>query len=235
MVTSFGAFILFLLGVFFVGYLVNFPLNEALADETITSLDDYLDLSADPSFVTFIPEELRGDSTSPVYNANDPILGDETTEIQMVVFADHVSEASALLTPEIITAAQAQSKYVSLTWKDFPIPRMYREALPAAIAARCVQQQAGDLFWQAHVDLLANRADLSDELIFKIVGNYTSLDQEAFATCFQGQSTLALVQTGYLEAKKLNADIPPVLYINGERYEGKYVSAEIVDYIKDLI
>ena len=235
MTTSFGALVLFFLGVFFISYMVNFPLNEALADEAIVSLDDYLDLSVDPSFVTFIPEELRGDSASPVFNINDPVLGDESALINMVVFGDHVSEASAVLLPEIISAVQSQSKDVNLSWKDFPIPRMYKQSLPAAIAARCVQEQDEDLFWQVHEDFQAARASLNDEVILETISCYESLDQDIFNTCFTDQETLAKVQTGYLEAKKLDADIPPILYISGERYEGKYVAGEIVNYLRDLI
>jgi len=234
MVTSSVVFIVFLLGVFFINYMVGYPLKDALEDETISSLDDYLELSPDPDFVTFVPEELRGEKSSPTYISTDPVLGSSDAIVQMVVFGDHVSEASNLFLPEIISVLDNNSEIVNLTWKDFPIPRMYGASLIAAQAARCVQNQDKELFWSMRELLMENREDINIDIIKTLANNFDDIDQDTFSSCLENEETLTLVQKNYLEAKNLGLDIPPILFIDGERYFGKYVKDSILDYIQSL-
>lgn len=230
---SMVAFALVLLGVFFVKFIISYPM---LSSEVIASSDfeEFSKLSLDP-LITFIPEELRGTgNTSPTYVATDPTLGNKEAKVKLVIFSDMVSEASYILTPDIMEVAERNPAAVELTWKDFPIPRMYGSSLIAAQAARCAQVQDQASFWQMRELIVQNRESISQEKLTELAVSL-GLDKDKFALCLEANSTLALVQRNYLEAKFLGLDIPPILYINGERYMGVYSYNDILKYINQII
>lgn len=226
------AFAVVLGGVFLFRFIISYPLvsNDVLAS---SDFEDFATLSLDP-YITFIPEELRGGSTSPTYVVTDPTLGDENAPTKLVIFSDMVSEAAGLFTPEIVAVAERNPEIVELTWKDFPIPRLYGSSLIAAQAARCAQAQDEGAFWQMRSKIFTNRENVNEALLNELAVEL-GLNSDNFDYCLDSDETLRLIQRNYLEAKFLGLDIPPVLFINGEEYTGIYSYNDILEFINQLI
>ena len=234
MLVSIIVMVAFFLGCFFIDWVINFPIQNQTGNfYSFSELDDFTTLGGS-SAITFIPKELRDiDKESPDVLDTDPKKGNEDANIEIVLFSDMVSEASYVLTPEIMKVVDNHSDEVLLSWKDFPIPRMYGSSLTAAIGARCVQDQDEDKFWEMRDLIVANRENITNEKLVDLAGQL-DLDNEAFSECLSDSDIKVLVQRNYLEAKILGLDMPPIFYINGEKYTGKYQYKEILNYINEL-
>ena len=103
---------------------------------------------------------LKGQTTQPstisVSLDDDPVLGDPNAPITMIEFSDY--QCPFCLKFYSTTLKQIEANYietgkVKFVYRDFPIPSLHANAIPAALASECANEQ--DVFWQYH-DLLFN-------------------------------------------------------------------------------
>ena len=156
--------------------------------------------------------------------ADDPFYGDAKAAVTIVEFSDFQCPYCLRAMP---TLKQVQQKYgsrVRVVWKDFPLFRIHPEALKAAEAGRCAEEQGK--FWPYHDRLFANQnALMVDDL--KKHAQDLSLDTARFNMCLDASKYAARVKEGIDAGNALGVSSTPTLFINGRILPGAYPIEEI--------
>ncbi len=132
---------------------------------------------------------------------DDPIRGDPDAPITIVEFSDfqcpfcarfHVQTLPALL-EEYIDKGK-----VNLVYRDFPIQSIHPNALPAAVAAECANEQGE--YWEYHDTLFekqSNWARVDSATAITTFSQYATdigLEQQQFDSCLESGKYLEEVQ-----------------------------------------
>lgn len=145
--------------------------------------------------------------------ANDPSFGPEDAAVTIVEFSDfecpycrrHNLEVKAL----ILAAYGDNIRYV---FKDFPLTSIHPNAIPAAEAAHCADEQGQ--FWAYHERLFSMELGLSPASYLQYAETL-GLDMESFTLCVEERRYAAAVQEDYAFAANLGVRSTPTFFING--------------------
>jgi protein-disulfide isomerase len=158
--------------------------------------------------------------------ANDPTRG--SGSIEVVEFSDFECPFCQKAQPMIREMLAKYEGKVKLVWKDFPLPN-HHHAVPAAIAARCAQDQGK--FWEYHDVLFANQQALTSRDL-RLHAGTVGLDLAAFDGCLSAgrhQDALAAVLDS---AESHLVEATPTFLVNGRLVQGAvplYELAAIID------
>ncbi|HUU48505.1 MAG TPA: DsbA family protein [Nitrosopumilaceae archaeon] len=155
---------------------------------------------------------------------DDPMRGDPNAPITIVEFSDfqcpfcarfHVQTLPSLL-EEYIDAGK-----VNLVYRDFPIPSIHPNALPAAVAAECANEQGK--YWDYHDTLFEKQSDWSrldsNAVIVKFSQYATEigLEQEQFDSCLDTGKYLEEVQGDLSDGRAYDVTGTPGFFIGNDQ------------------
>ncbi len=111
---------------------------------------------------------------------------------------------------------------VLFVWHDFPLSSIHNNALPAAMAARCAQEQSD--FW-GYAALLykyqTNWSYIADpEDYFVGLADELGLRTDDFGVCYSNRSTESKVKEDYAEAVNMGLEATPTYFINNKMISG---------------
>src|SRR3990167_8278947 len=222
-VVIFFVFILF-------GYAIverNKPKSEADSGKKINTSN-----GPDP-LITVVPEQYQNyDTTQLTISANDPKRGPTDAAVTMVIFSDFQCEFCKAARDTMYQLEKNFAGKLQIVWKDFPIPRVHPEGEPAAIAARCAQQQGK--FWEYHDNLLENQTLLGNDLYTKIAQTL-ALDMDSFSSCVNNKTTQGLVQKTFIEGVALDISGTPFFFINKTRVSGAQSYSNLAGIVQQEI
>jgi protein-disulfide isomerase len=101
---------------------------------------------------------------------------------------------------------------VKLVFKNFPLTRIHKFAMNAAVAAMAAKQQ--DKFWEFHYELFKNYNKLSDEKIDEIAETL-GLDMDRFKQDMENPALAAMVQRDLKDGVEAGVRGTPTIFING--------------------
>ncbi len=154
---------------------------------------------------------------------NDPIRGDPNAPITILEFSDfqcpfcarfHV-QTLPLLLEEYIDAGK-----VNLVYRDFPIQSIHPNALPAAVAAECANEQGK--YWEYHDTLFEKQSVWSrlnsDAAIstFSQFATEVGLEQQQFDSCLGSGKYLEEVQNDMREGREYDITGTPGFFVGNE-------------------
>lgn len=153
-------------------------------------------------------------------DTNAPTLGAATSTVVVHIEGDFECPACRVAERTLTTVMEAYKGRVKFVWKDFPLTQIHPKAEPAAVAARCAQNQGK--FWEYHDMLYANQDDWAKDANttskFVSYAQQLGLNQEAFQSCVDTKATMNLVRADELEGARNNVDRTPTYFINKKRY-----------------
>jgi protein-disulfide isomerase len=154
---------------------------------------------------------------------DDPIRGDPNAPITIVEFSDFQCPFCARFhvqtLPSIMEEYIAEGK-VNLVYRDFPIQSIHPNALPAAVAAECANEQGK--YWEYHDTLFEkqnswNRLDSNSVIItFSQYATDIGLEQEQFDSCLQTGKYLEEVQGDLQDGRDYDITGTPGFFIGNE-------------------
>ncbi len=154
----------------------------------------------------------------------DPMsLGRADAPLMIVEFSDYQCPYCRRFHAEVLPALRQHyidTGKVRLVFKDLPLA-MHREALPAAIAARCAAAEGK--FWEMNEALFANQGKLAPELYPRIVASL-GLDAKVFERCQADPVTTQVVKRDAREAQQFGLTATPSFLIG--RREGERLRIE---------
>lgn len=170
---------------------------------------------------------------------SDIVIGDPNAPITIIEFTDyqcpfcsrHAAQTLPLLMSQYIETGQV--RYVI---KDFPIISIHPQAVAAAEAAHCAQEQGG--FLAMHEALFATqqawsgRADVDE--IFTGYAVQLGLDGELFAECLSSDRYHQAIANDLQLGQQLGVQGTPAFFINGNFVSGAQPFAIFEQVIQSL-
>jgi len=151
-----------------------------------------------------------------------PSLGTPGAPVVLVAFGDFecpVCKTEAIMLRQNLLAAYPTQ--VRLYFKDFPIESLHPWAKPAAIASRCVFRQNPSSFWSYFDWIYAHQADITAPNLKDKVMEWAKGDKDIdvlqLGRCIDTKATEAEVDKNVAEARALDLNATPTLFVNGRR------------------
>lgn len=154
--------------------------------------------------------------------ANAPSLGTPGAPVRMVVYTDfqcpYCREEAQMLRQNLI---QTFPEQVRLYFKDFPLESIHPWAKKAAVAGRCIYNQSEDEFWSYHDWVFEHQREITPDKvrnkILEYAGNRPALDVLKLTGCMDKGEAAEVVAASVAEARELQVNSTPTLFINGRR------------------
>jgi protein-disulfide isomerase len=154
---------------------------------------------------------------------NDPIRGDPNAPITIVEFSDFQCPFCArfhVQTLPLIMEEYIDTGKVNLVYRDFPIQSIHPNALPAAVAAECANEQGK--YWEYHDTLFEkqsgwSRLDSNTALAtFSQYATDIDLEQQQFDSCLGSGKYLEEVQGDLSDGRDYDITGTPGFFIGNE-------------------
>lgn len=113
--------------------------------------------------------------------------------------------------------------------RNFPIPSLNPNALPAAEAAECAHAQGR--FWEYHDALFRAGGNLTSDRL-KALADSAGLERPQFDRCVDQRATRDVVGRDILDAWELGVAGTPTFFVNGRRVRGVRSLEEMDKYIE---
>ncbi len=155
---------------------------------------------------------------------DDPIRGDPNAPITIVEFSDFQCPFCArfhLQTLPLIMEEYIDEGKVNLVYRDFPIQSIHPNALPAAVAAECANEQGR--FWEYHDMLFEkqngwNRLDSNTAIsTFSQYASDVGLEQQQFDSCLGSGKYLEEVQGDLSDGRNYDITGTPGFFIGNDK------------------
>ena len=151
----------------------------------------------------------------------DPTLGPSEAPVTIIEFSDFECPFCQSFVPAVKQALATYKDQVRLVYKDFPLEQIHTQAKPAAIAAQCVADLAGDkAFFEFHDGLFERQSELGPKLFTELAKNIDGLEQAEFQQCVDQERTRNEVEDDYQAGLKAGVKGTPATYVNGRAVEG---------------
>lgn len=217
---SIGGWVVFLVVaalVGFVGYRTWFYYTKLRSGQIVDlpQFRDRLTLVGNTGGVVPLTTAARAEVESEAAAAQGP----EQQEAKLVVveFADFQCPYSK---DEALVVRSLMQKYgdkVRFEFRDYPIEQLHPNAVQAAVAARCAQEQGK--FWEYHDKLFVNSPTLSTPMLLQFATE-VGMDSEQFSRCLTSQRYRPSVEADMSKAQNLGIEGTPTFYLNGNRVDG---------------
>ena len=210
------------------------PVNFLVSDDgkTLAQFSKY-DISQDPK--------------SAISDAGRPARGGPAAApITIVGFDDLECPFCGRLHAQMFPALLARYKdQVHFVYKDFPLP-MHPWAMRAAIDANCLGAQSVTGYWNVVDHIHEHAGELGGaeksltvannalDTIVRDEGTKQKVDAAKLNACLAKQDDSA-VQASIKEADALGLGSTPVLFINGEKFEGAYPVTDLFRMIDEAL
>lgn len=148
---------------------------------------------------------------------DDPSFGAADAQLVIVEFADYecpfCQQASGIVRP----VASRYADRVRVIVRDFPVNELHPNALLAAEALGCAEEQG--VYWSMHDRAFANGAPL-DRSTLERLAEQSGADPEEFKACMASHRRLEEVQDDIAAADAAGVRGTPTFFFNGQRVEG---------------
>lgn len=187
-----------------------------------------------------MPSAPAGKTTAPgvFSDVNDPVTGSSTSKVVLRVFGDFQCPACATAEPGVTYVRKTYGDRVKIVWNDFPLSEVHPNAMSAAIAARCAEDQGK--FWEYHDMLYQAQKAWSVEkdpkdLFVTYAKSIGVNDAAAFAQCYDAQTDRQKIQSDMDEGLSNEVSGTPTFFINNKKYVGGMENAQWDTEIKAAI
>lgn len=171
----------------------------------------------------YTPESAQTKTVLPPLRPTDPERGATSTNaITIVEFADYTCTYCRASEPELKAILDAYPDSVRHIWRDMPVTSDRPDAILAASAGRCANDQG--MFWPMHDALLKmTTIDLGS---LQDAASTLRMDVPSFNTCIQSGRHSIDIQNDIQIAKDHGLTGAPTFFIGDQAYTGYIKSGE---------
>lgn len=160
---------------------------------------------------------------------DDPVLGSEDAEITLIEFSDFECPYCTRWHTDVFDRIREDyPDQVRFVYRDFPLKSIHPNAVPAAEAANCANEQ--DAFWEFSEKLFGGELGLNPEAYLEYA-NQIDLDTDEFAKCIEEGRYSQEVEDDYQYAAQLGVQSTPTFFLNGI----PLIGAQPYEVFKDVI
>jgi protein-disulfide isomerase len=163
--------------------------------------------------------------------AHDPkrLRGDEKAPVMIVEFSDYQCPYCHAVEPTVKDLLAKYGDKVSLSYRDFPLSAIHPNAMIAAEASRCAEEQGK--FWEYHDQLFA-ASSLEKNSLVEYARNL-KLDDKQFESCLTSEKYKADIDKDQQEGRKAGVNGTPGFFINGVFVNGAQQKDAFTSVIDD--
>lgn len=148
---------------------------------------------------------------------DDPSFGPKDAKVHIVEFGDFQCPYCKEAFPIVKKILSEYGNRIHLVFRDFPLLDMHPEALKAAEATECAQEQGK--FWQLHDKIFQNQDRLSDSNL-KLWARQLGLEPGKFNSCLDSGKYYDEVLEDLEAGIKAGVTGTPTFFINGYKVPG---------------
>jgi protein-disulfide isomerase len=155
---------------------------------------------------------------------DDPIIGNPNAPVTIIEFSDFQCPFCKRFhddTFPLIQTNYIDTDKVNFVYRDFPIQSTHPNALPAALAAECADDQKK--FWSYHDKIFQNQGEWKNlELnqtvtLFKQYASELKLNEDEFGACLDSGKYLDEVNNDYQDGQKYGIEGTPGFFIGNDK------------------
>ena len=154
---------------------------------------------------------------------DDPMLGNPNAPITIIEFSDFQCPFCAKF--HVDTLPQLKEKYIStgkvnFVYRDFPIQSIHPNAIPAALASECADDQGK--FWEMHDMIFINMQNWKNlpidqsVALFKQYASQLVLDSDEFDSCMDSGKHLDEIRKDYDDGRLYGVSGTPGFFVGNE-------------------
>lgn len=164
-----------------------------------------------------------------VPEGDNPSLGSEDAPITIIEFSDYECPFCRRWHDEVFNKIRDEyPDQVRFVYRDFPLTSLHPNAVPAAEAASCANEQ--DAFWEFSEMLYSDEYGFGEEAYVKYAQDL-ELDVPGFEECIEEGRYSDEVQADYEFASSLGVRSTPTFFLNGIAVVG----AQPFEVFQDII
>ena len=166
-------------------------------------------------------------SQARLVRGNEPARGRADAPVTVVVFCDFQCPYCSSMAPSFQRLATDYP--VRVVYRNFPVQRIHPDAVRAAEAGACAQDQGR--FFDMHQSMLSNPGELSEAGILRQAGDL-GLDVRAFDRCLYTDRHRDDVRLDLADGRALGVTGTPTLFVNGAFNEGLLSYDQLVGLVR---
>lgn len=167
-----------------------------------------------------------------VESDDDPSFGAEDARLVIVEFLDYECPFSRQSSDIVRSVVSRYADRVKLVIRDYPLNELHPNALLAAEALGCAQEQG--VFWPMHDRAFANSTPLARAVLDRIA-EQSGADMEAFTSCMSSHRRLKEIEEDIAAATATGIRGTPTFFFNGQRVEGSIPESMFEALIKGFV
>lgn len=165
-------------------------------------------------------------------NPKDHVQGSANAKIEIIEYGDYECSYCQQAFYVVKQIQEELGNDIRFAFRNFPLAEMHPNALHAAIAAEAA---AGlGKFWDMHDILYENQEYLDDSYLLQYA-KAVGLDAKQFEEEFGKDECYQKVKDDYNSGIQNSVEGTPTFFINGEKYEGNWMTSEFVEDLKELL
>jgi protein-disulfide isomerase len=158
--------------------------------------------------------------------------GDPDARCTLVEYGDYQCPSCGRAYPIIKRIQKHFGKRLLFVFRNFPLSQMHPYAEPAAETAEFAG--AHSKFWEMHDLLYENQDRLDDALLFELA-EQLHLDLEALRQALASKEFEPRVREDFRGGVRSGVNGTPTFFINGQRHDGAYDYASLVEAIDGVL
>jgi protein-disulfide isomerase len=168
------------------------------------------------------PTPSAGTRVNIAISSTDHIRGNSEAPVKIIEFSDYECPYCQNFHNTMQQVMEAYGDQVAWIYKHFPLSSIHPQAEPAAEAAECVAEQAGnDGFWQFSDAMFANQSQLGSAFYSQVAGQI-GVNMNQFNDCVSSGKYQAKIQADLNLGSQNGVDGTPGNFINGIPLKGAY-------------
>lgn len=158
-----------------------------------------------------------------------PFFGASDAKVTLVEYSDFQCPFCKKGAEIVGELKKKYGKKLKVVFKNFPLP-FHKQAMPAALAALCANEQGSDYFWKMHDKMFADQTKL-EIADLKATAKSIGLDAKKFEPCLDTSKYEAVINKDMEQAQAVEVKSTPTFFVNGHIING----ARDVEFFSDLI
>lgn len=207
-----------LIATFFAGSYISLKSDQVTKSElkdAIASLESKISKNQIQAQPNIQPIKISSD--------DDPVIGNQDAPITIIEFSDFQCPFCARFqtqTLPLILEQYVETGKVKFVFRDFPIQNSHPNAMPAAVASECADEQ--NKFWEYHDMLFENQGtwnkmDFTSVItIFKEFATELELNQEQFNSCLDSGKYVNEINNDLTDGRNYEVTGTPGFFIGNE-------------------
>ena len=150
-------------------------------------------------------------------SSSAPTFGTPDAKLTIVEFIDFDCPFCRATFVPFRALMEKYKDHLFVVMRDFPIEEIHPRAFPAALAARCAQEQGA--YWSYHDKLYVAQERHEDEDFYRSAREM-GLNETRFTACYQNKKYAAHVQQDLQDGLQVGVQGTPTFFFNGIKMQG---------------